>query len=109
VLLDFERMTAPYISPDVHITDAILALGGGGDVDTVLVAGKVVVSDGEVTTVDAEAIAREIAADNARPMTPEQEKFAGLIREIRPYVARYYADWQPHREIEPYCRPNSRR
>ena len=109
VLLNFDRMTTPYISPDVHIADAIIALGVGDDVDTVLVAGEVVVEDGKVTTVDEEAVVREIAADAAKPLDPEFKSDVEFAREIRPHVEKYYAEWQHRRAIEPYCSPNPRR
>ena len=93
VLLDLSAMTSPYIDPDVGFADVLVALASPRHVETVLVGGEVVYTNGSHPHVDADEVAEKLGRVAARPRDPAFADFAALVHELRPHVAGYYRDW----------------
>lgn len=105
VLIDLGRVTSPWVAPEADPLALVCYRASAGDVDTVLVAGDVVVEDGRVTTIDEHAIAEELAAHlDAREVPAENVE---MVEALLPHVEAYYERWELE-EVEPYTRYNSR-
>ena len=105
VLLDLERLTWPWVSPEIDPRELVLLRARAGDVQTVLVGGKVVLQDGRPTRFDAEAAGRELAARLAA--LPYPAEAAKRVEALLPHIEAYYAAWEVP-ELLPFIRYNSR-
>lgn len=106
VLIDLARVTWPWVAPEADPRDLLLMRAGVGDVDTVLVAGEVVLRDGRPTRFDLDAVAREAAAMlGAAACSPED---GALIDRLLPHIEAYYRAWEIP-DLVPYTVYNSRR
>ena len=108
VLLDFERMAEPWLDDSVHPVEAFVHLAGARHIDTVIAAGEPLLHEGRFTKVDEEAVARELAAVASAPPSPAFQSFSGTLSELRPHVARHYADWPVDEEARPFHLTNGR-
>jgi 5-methylthioadenosine/S-adenosylhomocysteine deaminase len=106
VLLDLERILAPWTAPEVDPLDLIVLRAGAQDVRDVLVAGKPVYSDGKPLGFDETAVAKELAA--ALAATPYPAEAVALARELLPHVDAFYRNWD-HPERQPFTIYNARR
>ncbi|MDA1096708.1 MAG: amidohydrolase family protein, partial [Chloroflexi bacterium] len=62
VLLDWDRVAAPYLDADLDPVEALIARGRARDVQTVIIGGQVVFHDGTFAGLDEQAIRNEITA-----------------------------------------------
>jgi cytosine/adenosine deaminase-related metal-dependent hydrolase len=108
VTLPWKSVAAPYLHPDTAPVDAIVHRARTGAVDTVMVAGEVVLEGGRFTQVDKAAVLEELAASLRAPLRPEEERRQRLSREIFPHVQRFYDDWLSSARHEPFYAPSSR-
>jgi cytosine/adenosine deaminase-related metal-dependent hydrolase len=106
VLVNVERVTWPWVAPEADPLDLLVYRAEARDVDTVLVDGEVVVESGRVTTIDEEAVGREIARQLASAARSEER--IALVEGLMPHIERYYADWVEG-PLVPYTTYNSRR
>ncbi len=106
VLVDVERVTWPWVAPEVDPRALLVQRARAGDVDTVLIAGEVVFRDGRPTRFDAAEAGRELAARLAAEPYPEAA--ARLVAALLPRVEAYYRDWETP-ALEPYSAYNSKR
>ena len=93
VIVDYDALCAPYLDPDVHPVAAFVHLAKPAHVKAVLVAGEPILRDGRIANVDADAVARELAAVAAKPASAAFQAFAATLKALKPYVARYYEGW----------------
>ncbi len=100
VLLDWDAITHPFIDDDVDPLDAILYRAKGSDVQTTIVDGKVVYSDGNFHTIDVEALTKEVRQQLQGPLPEAKQKARRLAEEVAPYVKQFYRDWTL--DTEPY-------
>ena len=106
VLLDLERILAPWTAPEVDPLDLIVLRAGARDVRTVLVGGKPVYAEGRALGFDEADVAKEIAAElSAVPYPADAVK---LARELLPHVEAFYRSWE-HPTREPFTIYNARR
>ena len=94
-LIDLTRISEPVICLDHDIIDLLIYRGRATDVDTVLVAGEVVVENGRHVKID-----REDVIHNLKASIPEDynERFRQnnlLFPELRQKVKEYFASWYP--------------
>jgi cytosine/adenosine deaminase-related metal-dependent hydrolase len=108
VLLDFEKMSLPYVDPAHDPIDILLYRGLGRHVHTVMVNGRIVLQEGSVLTLDEEAVSARLAQAASRPRSEKETAFLNGIQELRKQVAAYYKDWINEVDIEPYWSINSR-
>lgn len=93
VLVDFRRMTAPYLDPRISPTDAILYLARSAHVDTVVIGGEPVLLNGKMVKIDENEVMRELA-DIAQADPPaHMQSFFDVLHELRPHVLRFYENW----------------
>jgi cytosine/adenosine deaminase-related metal-dependent hydrolase len=108
VLLPWRHVAHPYLEAGTPVLDALVHRARASAIDTVLVAGQVVLRDGRVTRVDKEAVLEELAGALRRPRTPEEEHRGHLARALFPHVRRFYAEWVDVDSFDPFYRHNSR-
>ena len=109
VLLRWRDIAYPYLDRDATPVDAVVHRAKSGAVDTVLVAGEVILRDGRFTRVDKAALLEELAASLRGPLTPDEERRRWLAEEVFPHVKGFYDDYLAGEVREPYYRPSSRR
>jgi cytosine/adenosine deaminase-related metal-dependent hydrolase len=107
VLLDFERISTPFLDPRMPIAEAIIYRARSAHVDTVMIDGEIVLAGGRAVRVDQQSVHAEIARSLAAAPSPQDEARWRLTRAIFPYLRRFYDDW-PLPETQPYNGLNSR-
>ncbi len=108
VTLPWKSVAAPYLAPDTAPVDAVVHRARAAAVDTVMVAGEVVLEGGRFTRVDKAAVLEELAASLGAPLRPEEERRRRLSREIFPHVQRFYDGWLDGARHDPFYAPSSR-
>ena len=110
VVLDFDRMTHPYLERAVHPVAAFVHLARTQHIDTVMAAGEVLFHEGRFTRVDAEALARELVSVAAASSagSPAFRAFSRTLEELSPHVARHYDAWPVDREARAFYLVNGR-
>lgn len=105
VMVDLERITWPWIAPEINPRDLLVVRAQAGDVKRVFVNGEVVYEDGQPTGFDLSALGREIAAwFDAEPYPGDA---AASAERLIPYLEAYYQDWELP-DLEAYELFNSR-
>ena len=108
VLLPWKSVADPYLAPETPPMDAIVHRARAAAVDTVIVAGEVVLEGGRVTRVDKAAVLEELAAALRAPLRPEEERRQRLSHEVFPHVQHFYDGWLSHARHDPFYAPSSR-
>ena len=91
-LIKLERITQPWVAPEVDPRDLVLMRAKGEDVDTVLVAGEVVLRNGIPTGFDLEAACR--ALHEALCSQPYPSASSDLVTRLTPHLEKWYAQWE---------------
>ena len=107
-LLPWRQVAHPYLEPGTPVLDAVVHRARASGIDTVLVAGEVVLQGGRIARVDKAAVLDELAATLHRPLTPDEEHRRRLSRAVFPHVRRFYEGWLDAETLDPFYRPNSR-
>ena len=105
VIAGSSPMTFPWVAPDVDARELALMKLGARDVETVLVGGEVVLSQGRPTRIDVESAGRELAERLAAAAEPVEA--ARMIDVLKPHLNAWYMDWA-RLEATPYISYNSR-
>jgi 5-methylthioadenosine/S-adenosylhomocysteine deaminase len=108
VLLPWRHVAYPYLEAATPVLDAVVHRARAAAIDTVIVAGEVVLRDGRFTRVDKAAVLEELAASLRRPLTSDEEHRRRLSRAVFPHVRRFYADWLDPESLDPFYRQSSR-
>lgn len=108
VAIDWQQIAYPYLDPDVPIIDAVIHRSKTSGVDTVMVAGEVILKQGKFTKVDKAAVLAELAASLQVPLTPEEQRRQELAREVFPYVKKFYSGWLDRCPCNSFYCQNSR-
>jgi 5-methylthioadenosine/S-adenosylhomocysteine deaminase len=108
VLLDYAAMTYPYIDPRTPLAEAIVGLGRGRHVDTVMVGGEILVEGGRYLKRDEAALVAELATIADKVLPAHLQEFYGVIEDLKPYVKKFYDQWPPAAKVEPLYSVNSR-
>jgi len=93
VLVDWDRVSSPYLDPDLDPVDVLVARARARDVEAVIFDGRVVYQDGVFPGLDQEAISREIAEQLSSPVPEPVRHRRRLYQELEPHMHRFYADW----------------
>jgi 5-methylthioadenosine/S-adenosylhomocysteine deaminase len=112
VVLDTaEMLNDPWTTPDLPIPDLLISRAKGAQVRDVVVNGQVVVRDRRITTIDEDALYREVRAYVARHRAaPPDPVKAARMQALRPFVHAWQADILSHLDVtEPFYRLNGRR
>jgi cytosine/adenosine deaminase-related metal-dependent hydrolase len=108
VLLDYEKMSYPFVDPTHDPIDTMLYRGLGRHVHTVMVNGRVVVQKGQLLTLDEQAIGDRLKKAASRPRTEKEKALVQALNELKTHVIQYYKGWPDKLEISPFFRINSR-
>ncbi|TYC64114.1 amidohydrolase family protein [Stappia sp. BW2] len=97
VLVDWNDIARPFIDDRVPLVDALLQRTRQMPADTVFVAGRKVVSEGRVTSIDRNAVLEEIRTILTSALTPQereaQDRTAALLQHMTCWFdARYRQD-----------------
>lgn len=93
VLVDWDSIAEPYLDPSVPVADALVHRGRPSGVRTVIVAGEVILRDGQSTRLDKQAIMAELSAALKAPLTPAEQRRREVAPQLLPHVARFYDGW----------------
>ena len=108
VLLGWRHAESPYVAPDVDPVTLLLHRARGADVDTVMIDGQVVYRGGRFTRIDPDAVLAEAREVLSRPSSDREVRVREMVRELVPYVERFYEGWMPE-ELPPYYIYNAAR
>jgi cytosine/adenosine deaminase-related metal-dependent hydrolase len=106
VLVRLDRLTWPWVAPECDPRELVLLRARADDVETVLVAGEVVLDGGRPTRFDATAVGAAVAEALAGQDLPPAA--ADLIDRLLPAVEAHYKRWEMP-DLHPYTAYNSRR
>jgi cytosine/adenosine deaminase-related metal-dependent hydrolase len=108
VLLDFQEMCRPFVSPAHDPVDTLLYRGKGSHVHTVMVNGQIVVEAGRVLLVNEEDIGARLAEAASRPRTATEKDKLQAMDELKQEVVRYYQNWDQELKADPFFIVNSK-
>ncbi|HKA63244.1 MAG TPA: amidohydrolase family protein, partial [Methylomirabilota bacterium] len=109
VLLSWASIAAPHLDPGVAPLEAIVHRGRAAAVDTVMVAGEVVLRDKRFTRVDRDAALAELSAALRAPLGAEEARRRRISAAIFPHVQRFYDGWLDAAPRDPFYAPSARR
>jgi 5-methylthioadenosine/S-adenosylhomocysteine deaminase len=109
VVFDWRRITAPFLSDDVPIVDALVQRGRSAHIHAVLVAGEVVLREGRFLRVDRDAALAELAGQMQAPLAPVEIRNRALGVPLLAEARRFYDGYLDGESREPYYQSNSRR
>jgi cytosine/adenosine deaminase-related metal-dependent hydrolase len=95
VVIDLERLSRPFLHPDVHPLDALVFKARAGDVRSVLVAGQLVVDDGRVLTIDVEELDAQVAEWAASSLQGADARRAAADAELVEHVRAWFGAGLP--------------
>src|SRR5262249_39391049 len=108
ILVDLDRVLRdPWLTEDLPIAEAFVHRAMGQDVNTAIVGGRVVMEDRRLTTLDVEALYREVRRQ-ARPTPPRQRRHAEMLQRLKPYYQAWYNAWLAPEDGKPFYVLNSR-
>jgi 5-methylthioadenosine/S-adenosylhomocysteine deaminase len=93
VLMNWHHIAYPYLDEDISVIDAVLHRSRSAGVDTVMVAGEVILKEGKFTKIDKEAALAELAASLKVPRTPAEKRRRELSQRVFPHVKNFYDGW----------------
>jgi len=109
ILVDLDRVARePWIDPQLDIVEAFVQRALGADVATVVIAGRPVMEDRRVLTLDVDALYREVRDFCAKGISPEQKARADTLMRVKPYMQAWYRDWEKPVLGTPFYAVNSR-
>ena len=106
VLVDLRRMSEPYLEPGLSVVDVVLHRGKAVDVDTVMIAGEVVLKDRKFTRLDKEEVVARLKESLVRDLTPQELERRNLGKDLLPHMKRFYQGWELAPQL-PYAVYNS--
>ena len=106
VMVDLEKVTWPWVSPEVDPRELLLMRAKASDVEAVYVGGELVCQDGWPTRFDAMEVAGELAA--SLDAAPFPEEAHARANRLLPHVEAYYREWEMP-ALHAYTAYNSRK
>ena len=108
ILVDLDEILhAPWTDPNAKLGNLILHRALGRHVNTVVVAGNLIMQNRKFLTIDVEALYQEAVEEASRGRTQEQEVYRQLLQDIKPYYVDWYNKWLQGQKIEPFYPMNS--
>jgi 5-methylthioadenosine/S-adenosylhomocysteine deaminase len=108
VVLDWHRITYPYLDPEVPVVGAVVQRGRASAIKAVLVAGEPIYWDGRFTRIDRDAVLAELAASLGVPLRPDEERRRDLARHVLPHMERFYHGYLSDEVRRPFYERSSR-
>jgi 5-methylthioadenosine/S-adenosylhomocysteine deaminase len=94
VLLDYKRISAPFLDSAIPIVDALIYRAKSGHVQGVMIDGKLVYQDRKFANVDRDRTEQMLSADLNRPLRADEVERGEFSREVFPYVRDFYRSWK---------------
>ena len=104
MVVDLERLSWPWLAPEVDPLELVLLRARRDDVRWVLVDGEVVLRDGALTRFDERVIADDLAEHLASQPLPR--KHAAIATRLRPHLEAWYRNWEAP-PLKPYTTYNA--
>jgi len=98
VLLDWQAVTRPWQDPALSLTEVLVRRARPGAVETVMIGGETVYSQGRFTRIDRDEVLAAIATALNRPDTPNEAARRRLAATAKPVVRAFYSDWADWRK-----------
>jgi cytosine/adenosine deaminase-related metal-dependent hydrolase len=93
ILVDLDRVLRdPWLTEELPIAEAFIHRAMGEDVAIAIVGGRVVMEDRRMTTLDVDALYREIRKA-ARHIPPKQRRHAEMLQRLKPRYQAWYNAW----------------
>jgi cytosine/adenosine deaminase-related metal-dependent hydrolase len=109
ILVDLDGVLEdPWLDPEFDIVEAFLHRARGGDVNTVMVGGRLVIDDRTWRTLDVRALYDEVRAVAAKGIGAEQRHTAEMLARLKPHAQAWYQGWSEPMLTKPYYVWNSR-
>jgi cytosine/adenosine deaminase-related metal-dependent hydrolase len=108
VLLDWDRITHPYVDDDLDPLDILLYRARGTDVQVTMIDGKVVYENGRYLTIDADALTAEVQRQLRGSLPEDRRRRRRVMAELEPHLTRYYQGWSLEASV-PYYQLHSAR
>lgn len=108
LLFDWDQVSAPYLSSDVSVVDALVQRGRSENIAYVMVNGEIVLDHGRFLRVDRAAALAELSRTLALPETPTEKRNRALGLGLVKYARDVYADYLSAKRGEPFYRQNAR-
>jgi cytosine/adenosine deaminase-related metal-dependent hydrolase len=107
VLLDFRRLTDPYLDPGVSLVDVFFQRAKASHVETVIIDGEVVFHQGRFTRFNKDDVLKELRDRFAEPLKPHEVERKELVQALHSYLCEFYRGWRSE-DSEPHYRYNAR-
>ena len=98
----------PYLDDAIPVLDAVLHRGKPSGVDTVMIAGELVLHQGEFTRINKTEVLEELATALKRPLQTEEVQRRQLSSQAFDHVQQFYDGWLDENRRDPFYRPSSR-
>ena len=108
VVLDWRNVTWPHQDADTPLIDVLVMRAKASAVESVMVAGDVIYTEGRFTRIDRAAILEAIAEAFARPLTEAEVDRKRLSEAVYPHVKAFYDKWLPAEKGKPFYHLNAR-
>jgi 5-methylthioadenosine/S-adenosylhomocysteine deaminase len=108
VLMDWKKISYPYLDKDTPLLDAVLLRAKTEGVRSVICDGEVIYDNGHFTKVDRDAALQSLHEELSKALTDDEVERRGLSKMLLPHVKAFYADYMDPSRHEPFYRPSSR-
>jgi 5-methylthioadenosine/S-adenosylhomocysteine deaminase len=108
VLFRWDQLALPYLSPDVPVVDALVQRARSNSVDTVIVAGEIILQNGRFTRVNKQEILDTLAREFRIPATEGDLRNRDLGIRLLAEARRFYDGYVTDPGRDPFYKPNSR-
>lgn len=89
-LVDWSKVSGPYLEADVPIVDALVHRAKSGAVHTVVIEGRTVLSGGTFVNVDEVQTIRELRDRLSGPLAPQELELRKMAIELLPFIEAFY-------------------
>ncbi len=94
VLLDWDRISSPYVAENLDVLDVLVARARAADVETVIVEGVAIYDDREFRTIDAASVINAVREELSTAAPDELTYRRHLAAQLEPFLQDFYADWE---------------
>ena len=110
VLSRWSALAFPYLDPDTDVVDALVQRGKPPGVESVLVAGELVLDEGRIATLDEHGALSELAQSLSVPATDDERRLREMAKSLVAHVRAFYAGYLDDLDVAPhYARQSARR
>jgi hypothetical protein len=102
ILLDWNRIAAPYLDPAGEVLDALVYRARSSDIVSVIAQGQLLLDEGRLVTIDEDSLARELAelASSEAPASAREAMATRLA--LEPHVTAFFTGWIPATQAPSY-------